>query len=246
MVVLLVAAPLLAQQPAADVIDKINREAGLEMKFRTPAAEYASLALKPVGVSEVAGHKAVRYSLSANGLTATETYSLMTWDLGEKEPTVFLKGLKADAKGALRCGAEECSGGSAGAEVVIALTGMSGQPRRFVLSDSKKAVAMGEVVPFPATSTDGGCSIEAVLLSRNAEGVLILAKGFEPNEKLDLATIAFGELSKTDGQAEANGTYMSMLLPYVEGHAEGTTTMSLTGMKCRPTTTFRWGAYKEE
>lgn len=216
------------------------------MKFRAPSAEYTTLVLKPLGPSEVTGRKAVRYSFAAKGLTTAETYSLMTWDLGEKEPTVLIKGLKVDAKGTLRCGADPCEGGTAGADAIVTLTGMMGQPRRFVLSDSKKAVAMGVVVPFPASGTDSGCTVEAILLSRNAEGVLIVAKGFGPNEKLDLMTTSFGELSKTDAQAEANGTYMSMLLPYVEGHAEGSTTVSLIGEKCRPTTTFRWGAYKEE
>ena len=45
------------------------------------------------------------------------------------------------------------------------LSGMIGQPRRFILTgEDKLPIAMGEVVPFPASGNGGECSIEAVLL----------------------------------------------------------------------------------
>ena len=246
---LLVLSPLFAQpQQTADVMEVVNREAGLEMKFRTPSSEYLRLHLKQVGTGEQAGRKLMRYSFSVKGLPTTEAYSLMTWDLGEKEPGAAIRGLKLDANGVLRCGpkAGDCPDAKPGSELIVSVTGMLGQPRRFVLSDSKKPVAMGEVVPFPAYGTDGACSIEAVMLTSDGKGVLLFGKGFQPGEQLSILNTAFGELSKMEEQATDKGEYISLLLPFVEGHQEGTTSIEVSGSKCRPATSFNWGSYREE
>jgi len=118
---------------------------------------------------------------------------------------------------------------------------MVGQPRRFVLTGKdKKPLAMGEVVPFPASGTDGNCTVEAVLLAPNGAATLLLGSGFEPNEPIAFASTSWDEKVGSTRNADANGAYQSMCCRLSKDMTRET-----HRSKCHPSTSFHWGAYQE-
>jgi hypothetical protein len=248
-ILFLISAPLSAQQPALDAT-WLNREAGVEMVFRDPNPAVSKLVFTAVGTGELKGSKLIRYSVTDVRLAHSGPYLLMTWDIGTKAPVIAIEGVLVDEKGALRCGDKkgDCPGGFAGSEVVVGLSGMVGQPRRFVLTgNDKKPIAMGEVVPFPAIGTDGQCSIEAVLLLPNAAATLIVGRGFVPGEPVKFASSSpYGESVESNKIASQSGDVVAAVLPFVKGHDEGRTSVTFIGSKCQPNTTFNWGSYHEE
>jgi hypothetical protein len=244
--------PLPAQQSAAPTMQQLQqdlgREAGIEMTFRHPHQPVAHLTLKTLDTSELQGHKLIRYTVAVDGPVSKGPYVLMLWDIQTNEPVENFESIQIGANGTLRCvkKSEACPTGPDG-EVVISFTGMLGQPRHLVLTgDDKKPAAMGEVVPFPVSGTDQGCSIEASLLRLNGSAVLIIGRGFKPGETVKFESSSYGESSNGDKTADENGQALTIVLPFVKGHDSGKTSIAMTGSRCRPTASFNWGAYKEE
>jgi hypothetical protein len=248
----LLTVPLFGQQPAVntDQLDQeLNREAGLEMVFRNPLPPLAKLTFKEVETTEAKGRKLVRYSIGASGLAKPGPYILMLWDIETNAPVIAFQGLKVDTNGTLRCveKSKDCPGGGPNNQLVLGFTGMVGQPRRIVLAGTdKKPLAMGEVVPFPASGSDQDCTIEAVLMRPNGSAVYVIGRGFQPGETVKLESSSYGESSNDDKTANGIGVVTTMLLPFIKGHDEGKSTITMTGSKCHPTTTINWGAYHEE
>ncbi len=245
----LCAVPLFAQQPPPDPAQELSREAGLEMVFRNPLPPLAKLTFKAVETTEVKDRKLIRYSIAVSRLNKPGPYILMLWDIQNNAPVIAFQDVKLDASGTLRCPqkTKDCPGGGPNGQLVLGFTGMTGQPRRLVLAGSdKKPLAMGEVVPFPASGTDQACTIEAVLMRPDASAVYVIGRGFEPGEAVKFENSSYDQSSNTDTTANGVGVVTTMLSPFVKGHDEGKTVITMTGSKCRPTTAFNWGAYREE
>jgi hypothetical protein len=245
-------APLLAQQAPVDVQQlqqDLNREAGVSLAFREPRPPLAKLTFKAIETTEAQGHKLIRYSVGIGGPVARGPYILMLWDIHTNTPVKEFQQLQIDDKGTLRCAqkTKDCPGGGPGDELVIGFTGMIAQPRRLVLTGmDKKPIAMGEVVPFPASGTDQGCTIDAVLLRPNASAVLIIGRGFQPGETVKFESSSYDESVNSNKTADESGEAVTVVLPFVKGHDEGKTSIAMSNSKCRPSTTFNWGAYREE
>jgi hypothetical protein len=112
---------------------------------------------------------------------------------------------------------------------------------------TKKPVAIGEVVPFPAIGTDKQCSTEAVLLFPNGAATLILGKGFGHGETVKFTSSSpYGEALQSSSNADDGGNVQRVVLPFVKGHDEGKTSVTFSGAKCRASATFNWGVYREE
>lgn len=244
LVLLLSVAPLAAQD--SDLAQKVNQEGGLELTFRNPSE--ARLVLNGIETGEVAGRKTVVYSVTVDGLPTNKPYILMSWDIGTEAPIIALKDLRLDDKGQLLCGtAESCPGSTAGAEVRLSLSGMLGQPRRFVLTGKdKKPLAMGEVIPFPAKGKSGECTAEAVILRPNAALVLLIGQGFVPGEQVKMESSSRGETVQRDLMVDLRGRVVTAVLPYVKGFDSGETVVTFRGTRCSPSATFKWGPYAEE
>jgi hypothetical protein len=245
---ILMTIPLLAQQAPVDT-KEVASDAGVESVFRNPHPPLGRLTFRQAGMGELHGRKLVRYSVSVSGVSGAGPYILMTWDIGTNAPVNAVRDVKLDAQGRIRCGnaATDCAGAAPGAELVVGLTGMTGQPRRFILTGKdKKPIAMGEVVPFPAFGGDQNCTIEAVLIRPDASATLVIGRGFQPNEAVKFLSSSYDESVNSTKTADKNGETVSVVLPYVKGHSEGETKIKLVGARCQPGTEFRWGTYREE
>jgi hypothetical protein len=246
-IVLLLISGLSGQEPKADM-QKLNGEATLELTFRSPNPKMATLVLKEVETGTRAGLKTISYSASVTGLSQKRPYLLMSWDIGTEAPVLTIEGVRLDESGTLRCGAtKDCPSGQAGDVLLIRVTGMIGQPRRFVLTASdKKPVALGEAVPFPGLGKDNECTVEAVILRPNASAVLLIGQGFVPGEEVKRLSTSNGETIGGSSKADARGRVLALDLPFVKGYDHGKTSYTFEGSRCRPTTAFNWGAYHEE
>ncbi len=208
----------------------------------------ARLALKEVETGVRAGLKTVSYSVSVAGLSQKKSYILLSWDIGTEAPVVSLEGVRIDENGTLRCGdKKDCPPGHEGDALILRVTGMIGQPRRFVLADSdKNLVAVGEAVPFPAIGRDNQCTAEAVILQPNASLVLMIGEGFEPGEEVKKVSVSNGETVRGSAKADSDGRVLALILPFVKGYDHGQDSYTFQGSKCHPSTLFNWGPYHEE
>ena len=238
---------LFGQEPTPDAA-KLKDEATVELSFRTPVPSMAKLVLKEVERGTRAGLKTVSYSASVAGLSQKKPYILMSWDIGTEAPIIAIQGVRIDESGTLRCGSsKDCPTGHEGDVLLLRVTGMIGQPRRFVLTGSdKKPIALGEAVPFPAIGTVSQCTVEAVLLRTNASVVLLIGQGFVPGEDVKRISKSSGETIEGNSKADSNGRVLSLVLPFVKGYDHGQASYTYQGAKCSPNTAFNWGSYREE
>ena len=242
----LLASSLLGQESKLDTA-KVNGEATVELSFRDPKP-MVKLVLKEVERGTRAGLKTVSYSATVAGLSEKRPYILMSWDIGTDAPVIAIQGVRIDENGTLRCGStKDCPTGREGDVLLLRVSGMIGQPRRFVLTGSdKKPIALGEAVPFPALGSDNQCTLEAVILRPNASVVLVIGQGFVPGEDVRRVSTSSGETTGGSSKADSNGRVLSLVLPFVKGYDHGQTSYTYHGSKCSPNTTFNWGSYREE
>ena len=59
-----------------------------------------------------------------------------------------------------------------------------------------------------------------------------------------MASVSEGERHGGPGKVDAEGHYVSAILPYVKGVAAGTIKVTLTAAKCAPTVSVAWGRRK--
>jgi len=255
LVLLMLFAPLLAQEPAQETAppapdeqEWLHKEVGLEQMFRHPPEPFMSLQFTHVDTVKVNGADKVRYSISAAGLKAGVHYSFMAWKLGDTAPQLMLSAVQVDKRGVLRCDpeAKDCPG-QPGSEVNVAVSDNPGQPSRFVIAgEDEQPVALGEIIPSPKVVADHDCSLETVLLRPDATIVLVVGTGFVAGEPIKVISTSFDDHLATGGNANANGEYQSVILPFAKDHDRGETTVTMNSARCELSTEFHWETKPEE
>lgn len=112
-----------------------------------------------------------------------------------------------------------------------------------LVSKDKSIKAFDEIFPFPikVTSKDG-CQIELRLMTVDRRNFSMIAKGFEPNEKVKTRSVSGGELIVHEIQASpGDGGFIIVMNPGVVGKNGGTATFSATGRSCDVSLIYRWG-----
>ena len=91
-------------------------------------------------------------------------------------------------------------------------------------------------------------SLEEILLTPKAEGVLIKGMGFEANSEVRLRSNSTGESRDETIQIDARGNFYHAEVPYVEGKSDGITKLTAQSKSCSPALTFAWGkdSYKTQ
>jgi hypothetical protein len=203
----------------------------------------AMLTLAEESRSTANGHAVVRYRMNATGLPNDKTYSLVMWQLGG-QPQGVMSGVTIDAAGIAICAgkAGTCRGDKPDDPVVLAMQAGSGEVKRVALmATDKSAQVFASVVPFPNRAIDGGCSVEATLVTRTAEAVMLSATGFKPGVTLDIEMNSEGEKQHPSAKADANGAYEWVVLPFKKGLAKGRAQVSVHSDGCSPALSFAWG-----
>lgn len=120
----------------------------------------------------------------------------------------------------------------------------AGEPVRLGLVSADGATKVfAKVVPIPLRGEDKACSVEATLLTPGAELVLIAGSGFQSNGDLTMESVSEGERHSSKGKADANGRYVSAILPYKQGVGSGIAKVNLKASGCIPSVSVPWGRH---
>ncbi len=229
-------------QPTAEQQEFLKRQVNLELTFRNPPEKFSKLSFNRGDTIVDNGQNKIRYSINAPKLDPAKKYTLMPWPLGAKNPQIGLPAVEVDANGLLHCAKDhaDCPGGP-GAAVAVAVPDVPGMPSRFVITEDKTPVAMGEVIPTPIKGSDQACTIDVTILGASAALTIISAQGFVPNEPLKFTSTTYDQKVENNYTADAKGEFQTVDLPGVAGHDEGTATVTVQGAKCKPSAQFHWG-----
>jgi hypothetical protein len=204
----------------------------------------AALALKEVSRGTLNGHTVVKYRMQASGLPTDKVYSLVLWQIGG-QPQTSLSGITLDEAGTATCAGKPGTCGTPDKPndpIDLDMLGGLGETKRVGLVASDKAAnAYASVVPFRNRGTDGACILEATLVTPNAEAVMLSGSGFKPNARLDVEITSEGEKQHPAANANENGGYEGVLLPFIKGLAKGRTQASVRSANCKPVVSFSWG-----
>jgi hypothetical protein len=186
-----------------------------------------------------------RFRLIASGVPKDAVYSIVTWPVTVRQPTVALTGVTLNGSGLAVCAGAAGTCGSADKPndpIDIAFQPVPGEPLRLgLVSNDGASRVFAKLVPVPLAAADRGCRIEAVLLLPGAEVVLVVGSGFPPDADLTMDSDSAGERHTASGKANSDGRYISAFLPYVQGVARGATNVRLAAAGCSPTLRFPWG-----
>jgi hypothetical protein len=234
----------LTQDQKAAVMRLANLEKNFATKMNSPGAE---LTLKEVGRSRGNDRTFVRYELYTTGLPKNVTYTLFQVQINGAI-LKNLAGVTLDSNGQAICAGREgtCRGGSPNSPIQLALFAGTGEPKRLSLvsDDEAHLKASVEVVPFPNSVTDRGCTLESILGTPKGEITYVRGSGFEPNEEIAVESDSSGEKLHATEKAEADGSYFEVFMPNVLGKTSGTTVVRATGRNCSPELTFSWGTHQ--
>jgi hypothetical protein len=237
------------QDLTAEQKAKVVRLANLERNFgkgmNTPGVV---LFAKEVSRSRGADRTLVKYELRATGMPADKTYTLFQVQISGSL-LKDLTGVTLDAEGRAICAGRQdtCHGSSPNSPIDLVLFAGWAEPKRLALvSDDGTAKGFVEVIPFPNSTVDKGCSLESVLGSPKGEVTYVRGSGFDPGEELTVDSESYGEKNHGVAKAEADGTYFAAALPNVLGKQSGSTVWEVKGKHCDPKLTFNWGTYKIE
>jgi hypothetical protein len=216
-----------------EVVKKINRLADLQKNLTTMNTLGAELQVVELARTATSQGSVVGYELYAKNLPHDRQYLLSTERIDQQ--SVKKDKLKTLAQsGKVMDGPDD--------PVDLLLMAAKGEPYRFRLSSKDgKYQAFASVVPFPIIGVDKSCSVEAILLMPDAEGVLVLAKGFKASIGVQVSIDSAGDEKGGNVRTNEAGKLSLVLMPYKKDTSQGVTTVALSSTDCHPSLKFTWG-----
>jgi hypothetical protein len=190
----------------------------------------------------------VRYNIFVVGLPADQLYSVVSWPVTEPKPITLFEGVSLGKNGLVMCTGRrdgECKDPSDPSDpdfgiVDLAIQPAKGEPFRLAVVAGEKRAAV-VIVPNPINAKDKQCILDAVRLTPHFELTYLTGKGYSPNTKISFESESLGEKRTVETRADAEGRIRFAVLPFVEGHAHGTTKIHPTDISCSPALQFDWG-----
>ena len=186
----------------------------------------------------------VQYHLFAKGLPSDALYQVIAWPVTAAAPQISIDGVSIGKDGIVMCagrGPMQCGDASKKDDPIeFTFNPTKGEPFRLaVVSPTSRAAIV--LVPLPIEGKDKGCTISVVRLTPKFELVYATGKGFPPDFDVQFDTQSYGEKNPVTAKTDAGGNLNFGLLPFVAGHAKGTTTVRVIGGQCSPSLKFDWG-----
>jgi hypothetical protein len=225
-----------SQQNAADGLVRMHEAWGVKASTAN-----ASLAIK----ESTRTGPVIKLRLIAGGVPKDAVYSIVMWPVTQKGPSEVLKGVTLDSSGLAVCAGKPGTCGTTDKPndpIDLKVQPIPGEPVRLALISADGATKVfAKVVPNPLHGDDRGCGVDAILLTPGAELVLIVGTGFPGDGDVTMDSASEGEHHAGKGKADAEGRYVSAIMPYVQGVAGGVTTVNLKAAKCGPSVKVPWG-----
>jgi hypothetical protein len=181
----------------------------------------------------------------ASGLPEGTIYSLVAWPVTQKGPSEILRGVTLNGSGVAVCAGSAGKCGTAEKPddpIDIKLQPVAGEPVRLgLISADGTTRVFGKLTPVRLEGGDGGCGVEATLLTPAGELVLIEGSGFPANQEVTMDSDSGNERHSGKGKADNEGRYATALLPFRQGAAGGVTKVRLKAGGCSPAVLVPWG-----
>jgi hypothetical protein len=233
--VFLIAASLRAQDSAANLV-RMHDEWGA--KASTPGASLSIFEASRSG-------PVIRLRLRATGLPKGVGYSIVAWPVTAKGASEVLKGVTLDESGLAVCAGKPGTCGTPqkpNDPIDLPVQPVPGEPVRVgLISADGTMKVFAKIVPVPVDGQDRNCRIEATLLTPAGELILIEASGLGANSDVYFDSESEGENHSAKGQADAEGRYVTSVLPYKEDVVRGTLKVRLRSASCSPGLAIGWG-----
>ncbi len=200
----------------------------------------ATLAVKELGRSRVNGQTIVTYNLFVSGLPRDAEYTLWTKLVGGNPQAVADAFINKDGLvvNVLSDPAHNVAEDPINVRVVAGL----GEPKQFaVVANDGRYRVFGEVVPFPIEKTDGPCSISATMTGANYQSVFVVVTGLQPKEEFQTIQQSGNEGGSSKATAAADGSFRSVLFPFVKGQPSGTLRFKVNAKACAVDFQLPWG-----
>jgi hypothetical protein len=200
----------------------------------------AKMELKETGRQRVNGRTVVSYRLYVTGLPKDGEYMLMTRLAGMQPKQAADAYLNGD--GLVVSTQADPAHGVAEDPIDLRVFAGKGEPKMFgLISSDGEYKVFGEATPFPIENASGACRISAKMLSANYQSVLIQVSGLAANEAFEMDQRSEDEGGVTKAQASADGSYTSVVMPYVKGKRSGKVSFKVRANSCKVGVEFAWG-----
>jgi hypothetical protein len=190
----------------------------------------------------------VQYRLYVSGLPEGRLYTVINWPVTQRTLSTAFEGVSLGKDGLVSCTgrlAGECidpdtSPEDHGAVDFVFFHPEKGEPFRIAIGDGDSRAAI-VIVPDPIAAKDKGCTLEVVRLTPGFEVAYFTGSGYPPNSQVAFDTESYKEKHAFKTTADGGGEIHFAVLPFVTGHAGGTTKIVTTGLACAPSLKFEWG-----
>jgi hypothetical protein len=198
------------------------------------------LEARELGRTQVSGRTIVTYNLYASGMPTAQQYTMWQWNIdGDPQPAADTL-LNPDGKvvSSLADPAQHVQEDP----INVRAFGGKGQPLRFgLISDDGQLLAFARIVPFPIQASNSLCHLSAEMEGPNYAAVLFVGSGFRPEEQLTVATRSENEGGDSKAVAGADGSYRSLIFPFVKGKASGKVRFEIRANSCKVALELPWG-----
>jgi hypothetical protein len=186
----------------------------------------------------------VQYHLIAKGLSSDVVYQVLAWPVTDPAPQVSIEGVSIGKDGIVMCAGREpnqCGDASKKDDPIdFTFNPARGEPFRLAAVSPTSRVAI-VLVPLPIAGKDKGCTLAVVRLTPKFALAYATGTGCPPNIEAQIDTQSYSEKNRVTAKTAASGNLNCALLPFVAGHAKGTTTVKAIGGQCSPSLEFDWG-----
>ena len=225
--------------------DTASRLANLQMKWGPSMnSQGVEIRFKQVSERTEEGHRAILYRLFGAGFPKNTKFEVEETSL-DLQVTPVLDGVTLDDSGQAIClGTPDTCGDATKPNnpINFVVVAGKGEPKRFsFISEDGAIKAFAYVIPFPITGKDASCTVEVILLSENADAVLIHGTGFGPSTMVHRVASSESEKQEANIQPDENGEFYDVEFPSVKGKTEGTATTVFHSNECSPSVSYSWG-----
>ena len=198
----------------------------------------ATLVVKEAGRNRANGQTVITYNLFVSGLPKDVEYTLWARPVGSDPQAVADAFINKD--GLVVSVLSDAAHNVAEDPINLKVVAGHGEPKQFAVIAGRYRV-FGQVVPFPIAKTSGPCSISATMMGQNYSTVSVTVTGLQSKEEFQIVQRSGSEGAQTKATAAEDGTYRTLVFPFVKGQSSGKLKFSVTAKACAVSLEVPWG-----